>query len=202
MIMLVEYGLPTVGTAVGHQAEAAVGHIQLAGDFGGCRLNPPRHGLMIITEVEHAGHVLLGDDQHMDGRLGIDVMEGHHQIVFVDYFGGYTTPHDVAENAVGQSSPSPRAVAPGKCRLAKAIILVFYGGQSMPVPGTSGHRASGPAGPSAGGVVAGAVALLVLPTFYGQPDEPVDEVRVGQAGGFPQLGVHADAGEAGNGVDL
>ena len=31
---------------------------------------------------------------------------------------------------------------------------------------------------------------------------PVNQPGVGQAGGFPEFGVHADAGEAGDGVDF
>ena len=38
--------------------------------------------------------------------------------------------------------------------------------------------------------------------FGGEGDEAVDELFVGYAGGLPELGVHADAGEAGHGVDF
>src|SRR5580700_2983039 len=33
-------------------------------------------------------------------------------------------------------------------------------------------------------------------------DEFVDELFVGEAGGLPELGVHADAGETGHGIDF
>ena len=38
--------------------------------------------------------------------------------------------------------------------------------------------------------------------FGGEGDEAVNELFVGDAGGLPELGVHADAGEAGHSVDF
>src|SRR5882757_6912233 len=38
--------------------------------------------------------------------------------------------------------------------------------------------------------------------FGGEGNEAVDELFVGDAGGLPELGVHADAGEAGHGIDF
>ena len=35
-----------------------------------------------------------------------------------------------------------------------------------------------------------------------QIDEPIHQLCVGESSGFPQLGIHADAGEARNGVEL
>jgi len=47
-----------------------------------------------------------------------------------------------------------------------------------------------------------AVALAIFVAFDGQLDQAVQQLRVGQATGFPELGVHADFGEAGHGIDL
>jgi hypothetical protein len=44
--------------------------------------------------------------------------------------------------------------------------------------------------------------LLFLVAFGGQGDEAIDQLFVGHAGGLPELGVHADAGESGHGVDF
>jgi len=44
--------------------------------------------------------------------------------------------------------------------------------------------------------------LLFAMALNSESDESVDELRVGKAGGFPEFGVHADAGEAGHGVDF
>ena len=38
--------------------------------------------------------------------------------------------------------------------------------------------------------------------FEGEFDEVVDQLWIGQPGSFPQLGIHADGGEAGNGVEF
>ncbi len=38
--------------------------------------------------------------------------------------------------------------------------------------------------------------------FEGEFDQAVDKLRVWQAGRLPQLGIHADGSEAGNGVEL
>ena len=44
--------------------------------------------------------------------------------------------------------------------------------------------------------------LFFLVAFCGERDEAIDELFIGQAGGFPQLRIHADTGEAGHGVDF
>jgi len=38
--------------------------------------------------------------------------------------------------------------------------------------------------------------------FEGEFDEAVDQLWIGQPGSFPQLGIHTDAGESGNGVEF
>ena len=44
--------------------------------------------------------------------------------------------------------------------------------------------------------------LLFAMAFDGQGDEAVDEFFIRDAAGLPELGVHADAGEAGHGIDF
>jgi hypothetical protein len=38
--------------------------------------------------------------------------------------------------------------------------------------------------------------------FEGEFDEAVDQLRIGQPGSLLRLGIHADGGEAGNGVEF
>src|SRR5215469_3284333 len=45
-------------------------------------------------------------------------------------------------------------------------------------------------------------ACFLVVKFEGELNEFVDQFCVGNAGGFPQLGIHADGGEAGDGVEL
>ena len=52
------------------------------------------------------------------------------------------------------------------------------------------------------GRVAGAVALLLGVAFHTKLDETVEQLRIGDTTGLPELRIHADLGEAGHGVDL
>src|SRR5215510_15259687 len=49
--------------------------------------------------------VALGDDEEMDGRLRVDVLEGQDRLVFVLDVGGSLAGHDAAEYAVLQQDP-------------------------------------------------------------------------------------------------
>src|SRR5207253_10183860 len=51
-----------------------------------------------------------------------------------------------------------------------------------------------------GARVTGANPLLV--TFEGQLNQAVQKLRILQTARFPQLGIHADRGKAGDGIDL
>jgi hypothetical protein len=55
---------------------------------------------VLIVELSHAGDVLFGDDQKMHRRPWIDVVKGHHLIVFIDESGGNLALNDFAKNAV------------------------------------------------------------------------------------------------------
>ena len=44
--------------------------------------------------------------------------------------------------------------------------------------------------------------MLFAVAIDGEGDEAVYQLFVGEAGGLPEFGVHADAGEAGHGVDF
>ena len=46
----------------------------------------------------------------------------------------------------------------------------------------------------------GAVTLRLA--LHGKLDQSIHQLVVGQTAGIPQLGIHADGGEAGHGVDL
>ncbi len=47
-----------------------------------------------------ADEMFFGDDQKMDWRLGVDIMEGEAMIVFIDRFYRYLTGNHLAEKAM------------------------------------------------------------------------------------------------------
>ena len=54
-----------------------------------------------------ACEMALWNDEHVGGRLGIDVLKGEDVIVLVNFFCGYFAANDAAEKAVwiGHASP-------------------------------------------------------------------------------------------------
>src|SRR3954468_23196515 len=54
-------------------------------------------------------HVFFGDDQHVRGRLRIDVLEGEGSLVFVDLLRGDLAGDDLAEQTVAHGGDSNAA---------------------------------------------------------------------------------------------
>ena len=57
--------------------------------------------LVLERHIDHAGDVQLGDDQKMDGRPGVDVMEREDVLVFVHLARRNLARNDFAKNTVG-----------------------------------------------------------------------------------------------------
>lgn len=72
----------------------------LGGYLGGDALQFAAEGVVLGGEVIEGGDVALGDDQHMQGGLGVDVFEGQNLVVFVEGFGGYLLGYHLAKEAV------------------------------------------------------------------------------------------------------
>ena len=56
--------------------------------------------MIVRFGVGQGGDGVFGDDQDVDGRLGIDVSEGEGEVVFVDDVGGNLAPDDFAKEGV------------------------------------------------------------------------------------------------------
>src|SRR5207249_10790236 len=48
----------------------------------------------------------------------------------------------------------------------------------------------------------GPVALFILVSFYSQLNQPVQQLRIGEAARLPKLGIHTDLGKAWQRIDL
>lgn len=78
------HSLAAVLAAVVDNAVAVVGEAQLACDFGDNLVNT-RHVVGIFGGyVIHRRDVLLGNDDNVERRLGVDVVEGINQVILVD----------------------------------------------------------------------------------------------------------------------
>lgn len=68
---------------------------------------------LLLVHLGEGGKVRLGHDEHVHGRLGIDVAEGEHVLVFVHLLRGDLPGADLAEQAVriGHDISSLRAAA-------------------------------------------------------------------------------------------
>lgn len=95
-------GLAAVGAGVEHQA-VAVGEVLGAGDFAGGVEKLAEDGGVVLGGVRVRGEVVLGDDEDVRGRLGVDVREGESLLVFVEAVDGDFAGDDFAEEAAHSS---------------------------------------------------------------------------------------------------
>ena len=76
-------GLAAIGAGVDDDA-VAVGEILPAGDFGGGGEEVAEEGCVVGSGMGQGGDVTLGDDEDVDGGLGVDVREGEGVVVLVE----------------------------------------------------------------------------------------------------------------------
>jgi len=96
----VAYGLAAVFAGVDDDAVAA-GELFLAGDVCGGGEEVAEDLAVLGGGVGVRDDVVLGDEQQVGGRLGVDVREADGVGVFVDLCGGDLAAYDFAEEAVG-----------------------------------------------------------------------------------------------------
>lgn len=94
-------GLPPVPPGVDHRPEARIRHV-----LGNRELARQKEDLSEEVSLTHLrrgerGDMILGDDENVDGRLRIDVTEGHEPLSVVHDVGRYLTRGDPAEQTVG-----------------------------------------------------------------------------------------------------
>ena len=93
-------GLTTVRVGV-HDEAVAVIEVVLTGDLAGGREQIAEQGGVLGQSVGVRTDVTPGDDQHMDGCLGVNIGEGEGIGGLVEPFGGDGAGDDFAEQAVG-----------------------------------------------------------------------------------------------------
>lgn len=98
--MEVEDRLPSAGTDV-KDGTISLLDVALAGDLGG--------GEMAVADdfgvrgfgFFQPGKMFLGNDENVSGSLRVDVFEGEHVVVFIDFFRWNLAANNAAEEAVG-----------------------------------------------------------------------------------------------------
>ena len=94
-------GLPAVPSAVNDQAITAFVYLKRAGRFIG-GVNETIRGAWKggRSDLMNAGNVFFGDHQRVDRRLGIDVLDTQHIVIFEDDLAGNFAGQDLAEQAI------------------------------------------------------------------------------------------------------
>src|SRR5579862_10064759 len=82
MHVQVRHGLPRLFAAIDDQP-VAVRELELGGQLDGDQVQVAEQLAVGLGDAVVRGNHFLGDDQDVDGRLRIDVVEGEAHIVFV-----------------------------------------------------------------------------------------------------------------------
>ena len=94
------HGLSAVLTAVGDHAVTVLRQPKLPGNHGD-RLQHCRHGgKVLLTHLLNGGNMGLGDHQHVNGGVGVDIVEGVDVFVLVHLLGGDLPCYDLTKQAV------------------------------------------------------------------------------------------------------
>ena len=81
--MQVRDGFPAVPAVVNDQAVATGFETEAGRHCGGLQEEVAQHRLVLRLRLRHARDWLFGNDQDMNGRLRIDVVQGQHQVILV-----------------------------------------------------------------------------------------------------------------------
>lgn len=135
-------GLSAVAAGVEDGAIAA-GEASGAGDFGGGPEQVAEQGLVVFAGGGHGVDVLAGNDEDVDGGLGMDVGKGVAELVLVDGDGGDGSFDDFAEEAIhGETSVHGGGRAGWSGRQSRAGREVgLWGGMWEPIPKREDGRA-------------------------------------------------------------
>jgi hypothetical protein len=95
----VEYGLARISAVVDDQAER-IRHAQLLSHLAGRQQQMTQQGLVVLVSVYQAGNFPLGDYQHVDRGLRIDIVYRNAVIVLIEELTGNLTTDDLAKNGI------------------------------------------------------------------------------------------------------
>jgi len=101
----VEDGLSGAGADVQDGAVSLL-DVALAGDLSGGEVAAADDFRVAGLSFFQSGKMFFGNDQDVRGRLGIDVFEGEHVVVFVHFPGRNLAAEDAAEKTVGHNPRS------------------------------------------------------------------------------------------------
>jgi hypothetical protein len=107
--MKVEMGniLARIPAGVEHDPVARLFQVFQTGDVLGLKQEASQQGGFLLRSFGQGGKMVLGDNQDVDGGLGLDVLEGQEDIVLIDHPGRYFPADDLAENAIAHRKPQP-----------------------------------------------------------------------------------------------
>jgi hypothetical protein len=95
----VKDGLARARARIYHGAVTALGESLFVGDAGGDAQQVSERSLIFLRSIVKRVDVLARDDQHMNGRLRVEIAKGDAQFVLVDDIGGKLARDDSTEKA-------------------------------------------------------------------------------------------------------
>ena len=118
--------LTGVGVAVGHEPVAAFVHSQLVCDFGYSGKNRAHDGGVVGIDVIEGGDMLLGYDENVLGRSGMNVPKGDTEIVFVNPLGGNLTVEDLAEETLSHDNHLLRSGVSRHLLVSQLVLAAVF----------------------------------------------------------------------------
>src|SRR3990170_172791 len=109
-----ENALAGVGAGIDNDAKAAVGDPLLPRQARGDFEDMTDHGPVIRFQVQNPGDMPARDDENMDGRLRIDVLEGNHRVILVNDISFDLALDNAAKKTIAHGLPSLLPSGPGE----------------------------------------------------------------------------------------
>jgi hypothetical protein len=86
--MEMEHGLPRISAGVRDDSVAGLRQSLLLRNIRTGHEEPSQEVAVLITAILHCCHMRFGDDERMDRRLRVNIVEGQRVLVLVHDFGG------------------------------------------------------------------------------------------------------------------
>ena len=100
MEVKMKHALATIDTGIDDEAIACIGNpLLFCNRISSQQQAPKQHGIRIL-QLGNRGEMFSRDDERMDRRLGIDIVERDYQIVLIDKRCGNGPRDDFAKEAV------------------------------------------------------------------------------------------------------
>ena len=112
MKMEVKNGLACVRTCVDDYAKAFLRDTLFLRELGGNQKNIANYFSIVSAQIRKRGDMLARDNQNMNRRLRIDVLEGHHGVIFVEHITLNLFLDNAAEQTIGIRVHGGRLSAP------------------------------------------------------------------------------------------